>query len=324
MYFKNKLLILLSSIAFVISSMPAMAVELGNDSYTIATDGTFVDITNSTYKETGEWADFEYVGFDNKKVRVSQGEGASAMWTQSISPQGKYEIYFWKNIIPEGDKNATVICASNVNSATIGVDFSRGESGWCRIGAVDIPDSFFSVEVRASEEGKIAASCYRIVPTDEATFNFDRIYDENPDAMIFKIGSDKAFYGHNEHTIPDVCPQIINNKTMLPLRFVSENMGAKVSWNNDEKAAYINYDGHEIVFYIGKKEYMVDGVIKMLEEAPSLINSRTVIPMRAFSESLGKEVIWHESGVIIVADKVEMSTDFSEKFYTACETVFSE
>jgi len=69
---------------------------------------------------------------------------------------------------------------------------------------------------------------------------------------------------------------------------------------------------------------MVDGVIKMLEEAPSLINSRTVIPMRAFSESLGKEVIWHESGVIIVADKVEMSTDFSEKFYTACETVFSE
>lgn len=77
---------LLSSIVFIISSMPAMAVELGNGSYVIATDGTFVDTTNSTYKETGEWADFEYVSFDNKKVRVSQGEDASAMWTQSISP----------------------------------------------------------------------------------------------------------------------------------------------------------------------------------------------------------------------------------------------
>ena len=44
MSFKNKLLIILSSMTFVMSSMPAMAIELGDSSYIVETDGKFVDI----------------------------------------------------------------------------------------------------------------------------------------------------------------------------------------------------------------------------------------------------------------------------------------
>ena len=39
----------------------------------------------------------------------------------------------------------------------------------------------------------------------------------------------------------DVAPQIINNRTMVPLRFVSENLGCAVDWDGDTKTVTITY-----------------------------------------------------------------------------------
>jgi hypothetical protein len=39
----------------------------------------------------------------------------------------------------------------------------------------------------------------------------------------------------------DVVPKTINGRTMLPLRFVVENLGADVGWNNDTSEITINY-----------------------------------------------------------------------------------
>lgn len=312
------------ALIIALNGVSVYAAEFSDESYIIETDGTFVDITNSTYKEQGSWEEYEYVGFDNKKVKVSSEVNASALWTQVISPQGKYEVYFWKTVMKDGAKDAQVICASNTDSTLVNVDFSRGKAGWQRLGVVDIPDSFFSVEVRAGEGGgKIAACCYRIVPTDEDVYNFEKIYDENPDAMIFKIGSQTAFYNHDRHKIPDVAPQLYNNTTMLPLRFVSENLGAEVLWDGVEKSVTINHDGHNVVFYIGKNEYVADGVVEFLDEAPQIANSRTLIPMRALCEKLGKEVKWHESGVIVIAESVIIDDKDAVIFYESCNEVFN-
>ncbi|MFE8701598.1 copper amine oxidase N-terminal domain-containing protein [Cytobacillus sp. FJAT-54145] len=38
----------------------------------------------------------------------------------------------------------------------------------------------------------------------------------------------------------DTPAQIINNRTMVPLRFISESFGAKVNWDNNEKLVEIN------------------------------------------------------------------------------------
>jgi triacylglycerol esterase/lipase EstA (alpha/beta hydrolase family) len=42
---------------------------------------------------------------------------------------------------------------------------------------------------------------------------------------------------------PKVVPEIINNRTMLPLRFVTENLGAKVEWNGTTQTITITYSG---------------------------------------------------------------------------------
>jgi len=318
-----KVLALFSALLMAVNCVSVSATGLLNESYTIKNDGKIIDITNSTYKEQGEWDEYEYVGFDNKKVKVSSDSEASALWTQAISPQGKYEVYFWKSVMMDGAKDAQVICASNANSISVNIDFSRGKACWQKLGVVDIQDSFFSIELRAGENGgKIAACCYRIVPTDEKNYNFDRIFNKTPDAMIFKINSQTAFYAHDSHKIPDIAPKLYNNTTILPLRFISENLGSEVLWDGEEKSVTINYDGHNIVFYIGKNTYLADGAEKKLDVAPQIVNNRTLIPMRALCESLGKEVKWHESGVIVIAENVIIEDKDASSFYEACSNIF--
>ena len=46
-----------------------------------------------------------------------------------------------------------------------------------------------------------------------------------------------------DSTNSKVVPEIINGRTMLPLRFVAENLGATVDWNQDTKTITITYEG---------------------------------------------------------------------------------
>jgi hypothetical protein len=39
---------------------------------------------------------------------------------------------------------------------------------------------------------------------------------------------------------PDIVPEIINGRTMLPVRFVAMNLGFNVQWDNATKTITIN------------------------------------------------------------------------------------
>lgn len=57
-----------------------------------------------------------------------------------------------------------------------------------------------------------------------------------------KLGSKNVLVNNESKTI-DVPAQAINGRTLVPLRFVSEVFGAKVSWNSSTNRIDINYDG---------------------------------------------------------------------------------
>lgn len=56
----------------------------------------------------------------------------------------------------------------------------------------------------------------------------------------FKIAS-KEMKKNNEKISLEVAPKIMNNRTYIPVRAVSEAYGAAVSWNNGERAVYIDF-----------------------------------------------------------------------------------
>jgi hypothetical protein len=85
-----------------------------------------------------------------------------------------------------------------------------------------------------------------------------------------------------------------NNKTLVPVRFVSENLDAEVKWDGDKQQVTVTdiLTGKTLVFTIGSKIVSVDGKELELEAAAALTGGSTYVPARFIAESFGAEVSW--------------------------------
>lgn len=63
--------------------------------------------------------------------------------------------------------------------------------------------------------------------------------NNNGETVTLEIGKKEAQIGGNIITL-DTYADIVNNRTMVPLRFVSECLGAEVQWNGDKREVYIS------------------------------------------------------------------------------------
>ena len=92
----------------------------------------------------------------------------------------------------------------------------------------------------------------------------------------------------------DVQPTLINDTTMLPLRAVSDSLGANLTWNEEYSSIVLEKDGKSITLQLGNKKLVKDGEIIELATAPVLVAGRTLVPLRAIAESFDIDVEWNE------------------------------
>lgn len=93
----------------------------------------------------------------------------------------------------------------------------------------------------------------------------------------------------------DTCPIIRDNRTMLPIRFIAEYLGAKVDWNeNNPNEIIITKESKVIKITIGKDKALINNKEYLLDSIPFIENDRTYMPVRFISEALNAEVIWNE------------------------------
>ncbi|WP_339201537.1 copper amine oxidase N-terminal domain-containing protein [Paenibacillus sp. FSL P2-0322] len=94
---------------------------------------------------------------------------------------------------------------------------------------------------------------------------------------------------------PDAKPfQDSNDYVMVPIRFVSEALGAKVGWEktDGQLAVSIKNDAHAVNMTVGQNTATVDGQTKTYETKIILKQNRTFVPLRLVSEGLGQTVEW--------------------------------
>ena len=101
----------------------------------------------------------------------------------------------------------------------------------------------------------------------------------------------------------DVAPIIVNDRTMLPARFVAENLGAKVEWNAEERKVTITAEGIEIVLVIDSDVAYVNGEEVKLDSPAFIMNDRTYTPVRFIAENLGAKVNWAEGASEVIITK---------------------
>lgn len=79
-------------------------------------------------------------------------------------------------------------------------------------------------------------------------------------------------------------------RTLVPVRFVSEALGAGVGWKPETRQVTISAKGKEIVLHIGSSKVWVNGLQQAIDCAPVIVSGRTFVPLRFISETLGVAV----------------------------------
>lgn len=102
----------------------------------------------------------------------------------------------------------------------------------------------------------------------------------------------------------DVEPQLINDRTMVPVRAIFEALGANVDWDDATWTVLSDKGDTKVTLAINDKMLYKNGVGIELDVPAQLVDSRTLVPVRAISEAYGCWVDWNNdlNTVIIVSD----------------------
>ena len=108
-------------------------------------------------------------------------------------------------------------------------------------------------------------------------------------------------------------PYIKQGRTFVPIREITENLGADVKWNNRDKSIKISLNGDVIDMKINSPNVRVNGKKMSLDnaQAPQLAlyssprkETKTMVPLRFISETFGYDVDWNNDKV-----RAEISTN---------------
>ncbi len=135
--------------------------------------------------------------------------------------------------------------------------------------------------------------------------------------IVSLISSDRAYAAEpirlvvNGRDITHMSAPILdNNRTLVPVRFVAEELGGKVGWDNTNRAVSIEKDGKKIVLIVGSRMIQLDNGTKAMvsDVAPKIINDRTYVPLRVISNALNIGIEWKDETRTVYVDSSRSST----------------
>jgi len=116
------------------------------------------------------------------------------------------------------------------------------------------------------------------------------------------IGSTTAYVGESAYRIT-AAPFIQTGRTYVPIRFISEKLGANVNWNQSTKEVTIQKDGKTIRWAVGNRQVKVNQQMVM-QDAPLLLkNGSAFVPVRFVAEQLNTSVEYMGSKHMVVIFK---------------------
>lgn len=94
-----------------------------------------------------------------------------------------------------------------------------------------------------------------------------------------------------------VDPVIIDNRTLVPVRFLSEKMNYKVNWDGKNQKVTIDNGNKKIELFIGKNKAAINGINQEMTDSvpPVVINNRTMVPIRFVVEQFGIKIDYDNS-----------------------------
>ncbi|GEM_PF-2801062 len=269
-----------------------MYIELGNDGI----GKTYLDMAG-----TGNYvleSEYEYYAYNNSSTN------SSGIYVVNSPDEGiKYSKY---EIISDGstktlqfkDIDGTDLIAykrdiqsteTTTEQTTKSVTRSSGGGGGSSKGRV-IQTSTVTTEI-TSETTTSETTTSTEQPkekTAEVKSDAEKSYSQN---IVLTIGKLKANVFGDEIDLLQA-PYIFNERTMLPIRFISENLGYNVDWDEENKKAVISQDDTVIELYSEKETAFTNGEETIIDTSVQNKGGTLFVPARFIFESLNAHVEW--------------------------------
>lgn len=122
----------------------------------------------------------------------------------------------------------------------------------------------------------------------------------------------------------DQKPIIQDGRTLVPLRGVFDAMGYEIKWLEDSKTAALVKNGVSIIIKIGSNEIKANGNSVSIDVPAQIINSRTMIPLRAVAEISNATVDWNNDKRLVSVVYDESEPIYADETYNKMETTEKE
>lgn len=144
---------------------------------------------------------------------------------------------------------------------------------------------------------------YKVVPVWPSGDGIPRIAESSPSApqvvIMMKVGIKTAVV--NDSTVElDAPPYITKGKTMVPFRFIGENLFAKVDYDDYTKTVTFKRGRTTVRIKIGESKAEVNGTLMTMDPPATIKDGRTFIPVRFVSDALGAKTLWEASARQVV------------------------
>jgi len=99
---------------------------------------------------------------------------------------------------------------------------------------------------------------------------------------------------HEDHILILDGAEVVNQRTMLPMRSIFEALGAEVLWDNPTRTVTATKEDIVVILQINSSTATINNTVHTLDVPPMISHNKTMVPARFASEALGAEVIWNQ------------------------------
>lgn len=133
------------------------------------------------------------------------------------------------------------------------------------------------------------------------------VYGEQVKMDLFYNGKHHAYAAKEvkieidgKEMVPKDMPAvIIDGRTMLPMRQIAQELGCEVNWNEAAKQIYVMRGSDIIVFTVDSKTGYENGKEFTMDVPATIVNDRTMLPVRALADALHLNIKWNDPNRIV-------------------------
>ncbi len=199
----------------------------------------------------------------------------------------------YERILPKVvDVDGTYFWTSSQNGDVTTVEFSKDGVYWA---GFEMPENIGDIQriYPVGDRLIVQSGAYYHASTPPTYVSFDK---QEVYSMVEEALADEQAYVKLNNTILgfDQPPVIENDRMLVPMRFLFEQMGEEVGWENETQTATVMGKNDVVSFSIDNTAATVNGAEKTMDVPARLINDKTMIPLRFLSEELGYTVEWDD------------------------------